>query len=254
MCDVAVSYAPSPSPLSPLKVCPPTCGAWVPGGLRGLGASPRGWVVGGTFNGAPATLPALPRPASRTLLWLALFLLGVCVGAVKGWEGSLAGRVGKAWRVATNGARVCRHNLLPHPAPRTHFRPLPVRSTESWGLVLHSSASALFSPKLWLGASCRTSLDPRPAPRRRRPAPGRRRRPRLTHHDPRRLRRLRRRNLVSNLHRPYNFILDLSIHSRSIFRMPSEFPAHISTYRQPRRTTRSFSFITRGAIRLFLTR
>ena len=62
---------------------------------------------GGTFNGAPATLPVLPRPAPRTLFWLGRFLRPVCVGAVEGWEGSLTerGRCEARWWVATSSAR-----------------------------------------------------------------------------------------------------------------------------------------------------
>ena len=58
------------------------------GACGGSARSPLGWVEGGTFNGAPATLPVLPRPAPRTLLWLAGFLRLVCVGAVEGLRGS----------------------------------------------------------------------------------------------------------------------------------------------------------------------
>ena len=49
-------------------------------------------MVGGTFNGAPATLPVLPRPAPRTLLWHSPFSQGFFEGATEGWVCSLAGR------------------------------------------------------------------------------------------------------------------------------------------------------------------
>jgi len=55
---------------SPQRVCPASEEGAVGQGidhcvLAGLGASPQGWVQGGTFNGAPATLPDLPPSCAK---------------------------------------------------------------------------------------------------------------------------------------------------------------------------------------------
>ena len=70
-----------------------------------LGASPRGWVVGGTFDGAPANptcfAPVLHR-ARRTCLLAFLRLVN--------W-GAVEGRGGFACWVATNSPWVCIRHL-----------------------------------------------------------------------------------------------------------------------------------------------
>ena len=72
-------------------------------GLFGGARSPPGSVVGGTFNGAPATLPVCPVLRRALCSGSGALSRLVCVGAVEGWAGSLAGRGGLARGLATNG-------------------------------------------------------------------------------------------------------------------------------------------------------